>query len=77
MFILFTDVPADTHCHFQLYGQLIPSPLSDYEMNRLESEMEKPTGVQTPSKPPLSMDAVLLSKNCGLIYQATHLKGTK
>lgn len=71
------DVPAETHCHFHLYGQLAPSPISENEMLLLESEMRTPTGVYTPTRPPVLMDAVLLSKNCGLLYQANHLKGMK
>jgi hypothetical protein len=72
-----TDIPSDTHCHFQLYGQLKPSSLNEYEMQLLEMEIEDPTGARVPHKAPLGMDAVLLSKNCGLLYQTTQLKGLK
>ncbi len=44
-------------------------------MEELEHEYEKPTGISTVKPPELSLDGVLLSQNCGILYEVKHVVG--
>ena len=46
-------------------------------MDELESELDNPTGVTTARAPPLVLDGVLISKNCGILLEAREAKGLK
>ena len=44
-------------------------------MEELEHEYEEPTGISTVKAPELSLDGVLLSQNCGILYEVQHVVG--
>ncbi len=44
-------------------------------MEELEHEYEEPTGISTVKPPELSLDGVLLSQNCGVLYEVKHVVG--
>ncbi len=46
-------------------------------MKELEDEIDNPTGITTVSRPPMHMDGILISKNCGLLLQLKDVKGLK
>ena len=41
-------------------------------MDELESELEEPTGISTVRAPELSLEGVLLSQDCGIMYEINH-----
>ena len=46
-------------------------------MVELEAELDNPTGLSTVRAPPLVLDAVLVSKNCGILIEMRDAKGLK
>jgi hypothetical protein len=46
-------------------------------MQELEEEIKKPTGSATIKMPKLSMDAILVSKECGILYQIYDTEGLR
>lgn len=46
-------------------------------MQELEEEIQNPSGITTISPPPLSMTGVLVSKECGLLYEITETEGLR
>ena len=44
-------------------------------MEELESEYDEPTGITTVRAPELSLEGVLLSQDCGLMYEIQHAVG--
>ena len=38
-------------------------------MQELEEEIQNPTGVSTVKAPPLTLNGLLISKECGLLYE--------
>ena len=43
----------------------------------LEQELKEPTGANTPTRPPLLMDAILLSRDCGLMIEIDKAEGLR
>ncbi|KAG8743811.1 hypothetical protein FRC10_011359 [Ceratobasidium sp. 414] len=60
------DKNSITTCSFQLYAHINPSNFSVDLMRELESETENPTGVRTVKRPPLRLDGLILSPDCGV-----------
>jgi transmembrane E3 ubiquitin-protein ligase len=64
-------------CSFSLYAQLQPTYLSEAEMCELEDELQNPTGATTARRPKLSLDGLLLSQNCGILYEVKDTEGLR
>lgn len=64
-------------CDFTFHFQLKPSAIHPHEMAELEAELDNPTGLSTVRAPPLVLDAVLVSKNCGILIEMRNAKGLK
>lgn len=71
------DEKPKTTCPFVLYGQLVPSPVPLHLMQELEAEMENPTGITTVSRPPLLVNVVMMSKECGILIEVREAEGLK
>ncbi|KAF8508917.1 hypothetical protein JB92DRAFT_2950348 [Gautieria morchelliformis] len=69
--------PGLPTCDFSFHLQLKPSNLGRLLMEELESELESPTGVTTAQAPPLILDGILISKNCGILLEIRDAKGLK
>ncbi|RDX47178.1 hypothetical protein OH76DRAFT_1558028 [Lentinus brumalis] len=69
-----SDSPK-TKCSFRLFTQLEASTVPKERMEELEHEYEEPTGISTVKPPELSLDGVLLSQNCGILYEVKHVVG--
>ena len=46
-------------------------------MEELESELEEPTGISTVKAPELVLEGVLLSQDCGILYELKHAIGVQ
>ena len=64
-----------TKCSFRFFAQLEASSVPKELMEELEHEYEEPTGISTVKAPELSLDGVLLSQNCGILYEVQHVVG--
>jgi transmembrane E3 ubiquitin-protein ligase len=64
-------------CPMLLFGQIHPSSIPQEEMLELEEEYRKPTGIHTVTPPKLEVDILLLSKECGILYEMKNLEGTR
>jgi transmembrane E3 ubiquitin-protein ligase len=51
--------------------------ISKETLNELENEMDEPTGISTVSRPVLKMNAILLSKECGILIEMREGEGMK
>ena len=73
----YTEEAPKTSCPFMIFGQLIPTSVPLDRMHELESEMENPTGISTVSRPELRMNAILMSKECGILLELRSAEGLK
>jgi len=64
-------------CGFSVYMQIVPSEISMYDMDDLEDELQTPTGRHTVSRPPLKLNGVLLSRECGILYRLHDAEGLR
>lgn len=71
------DENPKTSCSFHFFGQIEPSEVPQDSMKELENEIDLPTGITTIQPPPLIMNGVLLSVDCGILLQITHATGLK
>ena len=46
-------------------------------MQELEDELQMPTGIPTIKAPPLSVNGLLISKECGIIYEVVNTEGLR
>jgi hypothetical protein len=46
-------------------------------MQELEDELQKPTGIPTAKAPPLSVNGLLVSKECGILYEIVNTEGLR
>lgn len=70
------DSPKTT-CSFLVFGQLVPTLVSKERLLELEAEMEDPQGISTVSRPDMKMNALLLSKDCGIMLEMRDGEGMK
>ncbi len=74
-------IPADdspkTKCSFKLFAQLDASSVPKELMEELEREFDEPTGITTVKAPELSLQGVLMSQNCGILYEIKHAVGVQ
>ena len=66
-----------TSCPFVVYAQLRPAQATQAQVDLLEQEMAHPTGASTIRAPPLLVDAVLVSPECGVLLHLSGGKGLK
>ncbi|KAF9219800.1 hypothetical protein BS17DRAFT_788799 [Gyrodon lividus] len=64
-------------CGFLVYAQIEPSKISGDVMHDLEDELQKPTGKWMADRPPLRMNGVLMSRECGLLYRLHDAEGLR
>ncbi len=46
-------------------------------MKELEDEIDNPTGITTVRPPEMKLTGVLISKNCGILYELPDIDGLK
>nr|GAT55742.1 predicted protein [Mycena chlorophos] len=66
---------ARTSCSFLLYIAQDPVPVSAHLLSQLEDEIRHPTGIWTVRAPPMSLDGLLMSKECGILYEFRRTEG--
>jgi hypothetical protein len=66
-----------TTCPFRLYGFVRPVDRSQEVIDTVEKEQREPNGVPIPIVPPLVIDAVLVSQECGLLIELEGLQGER
>jgi hypothetical protein len=71
------DEVIKSTCPFTLYAQIDPVEVSEELMEELEDEIQKPTGIWTIDIPKLSIGGVLISKECGVLYEVTNTEGLR
>lgn len=71
------DDSPKTRCPFTVYAQLGSTNVPDELMQELEEEIQKPTGIWTVKPPQLKMEIVLLSRECGIMYELTNIEGVR
>ncbi|KAI9063826.1 hypothetical protein FKP32DRAFT_1571123 [Trametes sanguinea] len=72
-----TDDSPKTKCSFKLFAQLERTTVPKELMDELEKEIDEPTGITTVKTPELALDAVLLSQNCGMLFEMKHVVGVQ
>ncbi|KAF8631897.1 hypothetical protein AX15_002157 [Amanita polypyramis BW_CC] len=72
-----SDDTPKTACRFALYAQIKPVPVPANLMQELEEEIKKPTGSATVNVPKLSINGLLISKECGVLYQIHDTEGLR
>ncbi|KAI0334632.1 hypothetical protein GY45DRAFT_1269816, partial [Cubamyces sp. BRFM 1775] len=71
------DDSPTTKCSFRFYAQLNATTVPKELMDELENEIDKPTGITTVSAPEMALEGVLLSQNCGMLYEIKHTIGVQ
>ncbi|KAI0083737.1 hypothetical protein BDY19DRAFT_975766 [Irpex rosettiformis] len=75
------DAPEEdnpiTGCSFKFFGQILASGVPLYLMQELEEEIDNPTGITTVRAPEMKLSGVLVSKNCGILYELPDIQGLK
>lgn len=66
-----------TACRFAVFAQIRPVPVPETLMQELEQEIKHPTGSSTITIPKLSIDGVMISKECGILYQIEDTEGLR
>jgi len=64
-------------CSFKFFGQINCTHIPQQVMQEVEEEIDKPTGVSLAGPPPLTMQGVLVSRNCGILYELKEVTGVK
>ncbi|KAK0434656.1 hypothetical protein EV421DRAFT_1839657 [Armillaria borealis] len=72
-----TPQDITSSCPFALYAQIDPVSISEHEMQLLEDEMQHPKGLPTVSPPKLSVSGVLISKECGIMFEIRETEGLR
>jgi hypothetical protein len=70
------SAPA-SHCAFHIYGQMAPANISAEDMAELEDETMEPTGRHVARRPPMLVDFVLLSRECGVLIRVERAEGLR
>lgn len=71
------DGESQGGCGFSVYAQIAPSEIPAKYMEDLEDELQKPTGRWTVKRPPLKLNGVLLSRECGILYNLHDAEGLR
>jgi len=73
----FTAETPRTTCPFQFFAQLDAVDMPEFFMKEYESEIQNPTGLRPLRPPKLSMKGVLVSKECGIMYEIGNVTSTR
>ncbi|KAJ7155449.1 hypothetical protein C8R43DRAFT_884617 [Mycena crocata] len=69
------DEGPKTSCPFSLYVALDPANVPEALLRELEEEAQQPAGIWTVRPPALSMSGLLMSKECGILYEFHKTEG--
>ncbi|KZT68761.1 hypothetical protein DAEQUDRAFT_765968 [Daedalea quercina L-15889] len=72
-----SDEPPKARCSFRFYGHLEPTEVPEDLMKQLEQETEKPTGIWTVRPPEMKLNGVLVSQDCGVLFNLKETTGLK
>jgi len=72
-----SDETPGPDCSFSFFAQISPSPIQGYLMAEYESEILDPTGIWPIKPPPMELNALLASKDCGLILHITNTESIR
>ncbi|GLB43394.1 putative ring finger [Lyophyllum shimeji] len=70
------DAPK-SDCGFTFHAQLHPVNVPEHLMRELEDEIQKPTGASTVVPPKLSVTGLLISKECGIMFEIGDTEGLR
>jgi hypothetical protein len=71
------DETPKTRCPFTFIGQIHPVTIPEHLMQELEGELQNPTGIWTVPTPKLTITGLLLSKECGILYEVKNTEGLR
>ncbi|KAJ3503089.1 hypothetical protein NLJ89_g8591 [Agrocybe chaxingu] len=71
------DEAPKTTCPFTFHAQIHAVPVPERLMQELEDELQNPTGIRTVSTPRLSISGVLISKECGILFELKRTEGLR
>ncbi|KAJ3730007.1 hypothetical protein DFJ43DRAFT_1132880 [Lentinula guzmanii] len=71
------DLPPKTACPFTLYAQINSMDVPAHVMEEHEEEIQRPTGIDTHLPTRLSMKSILISKECGMVYEVSDMEGLR
>jgi len=72
-----SDDGLKTGCSFKFFGQIQSSDVPQLLLQEFEDEVDDPTGISTIRPPEMKLKGVLVSKNCGILYELPEVKGLK
>ncbi|KAJ7668346.1 hypothetical protein B0H17DRAFT_1209956 [Mycena rosella] len=70
-----SDEDPKTSCPFSLYVVLDPVNVPERLLREFEEETQRPAGIWTVKPPPLSISGLLMSKECGIVYEFQKTEG--
>ncbi|KAJ3861807.1 hypothetical protein EV359DRAFT_46419 [Lentinula novae-zelandiae] len=71
------DLPPKTACPFNLYAQIDSVNVPAYMIEAHEEEIQRPTGIRTNLPTRLTMKSILISKECGVLYEMSNMEGLR
>ncbi|KAJ3901773.1 hypothetical protein F5879DRAFT_966969 [Lentinula edodes] len=71
------DLPPKTACPFNLYAQIDSVDVPAYLIEAHEEEIQRPTGIRTNLPTRLTMKSILISKECGVLYEISDMEGLR
>ncbi|KAJ3718919.1 hypothetical protein C8R42DRAFT_674859 [Lentinula raphanica] len=71
------DLPPKTACPFTLYAQINSVDVPAHVMKEHEAEIQRPTGIDTHLPTRLAMKSILISKECGILYEVSNMEGLR
>ncbi|KAJ4479660.1 hypothetical protein C8J55DRAFT_74855 [Lentinula edodes] len=71
------DLPPKTACPFNLYAQIDTMDVPAYVIEAHEEEIQRPTGIRTNLPTRLTMKSILISKECGVLYEISNMEGLR
>ncbi|KAF8826124.1 hypothetical protein HHX47_DHR6000661 [Lentinula edodes] len=71
------DLPPKTACPFNLYAQIDSVDVPAYVIEAHEEEIQRPTGIRTNLPTRLTMKSILISKECGVLYEISNMEGLR
>ncbi|KAF5353145.1 hypothetical protein D9758_008759 [Tetrapyrgos nigripes] len=72
-----TDDETPTNCTFSVFAQLNSVNIPKALMEEYEQEVQQPTGIRAVNPPRLSLKTVLLSRECGMLYEFDDMEGLR
>ena len=70
------EQPKST-CPFAFHAQIYASPVPQYLMQELEEEIQKPTGMRTIGSLKLSVNVLLIGRECEIMYGIIESEGLR